>query len=438
MKYNVVFVFSDQHRLQATGYAGDPNVNTPNMDRLREIGTDFLYAISNCPVCSPNRASLITGQYPLTHRVVFNDVTLSPDATSIAHAFKNSGYDTAYIGKWHLNGKGRSSYIPPEERLGFDFWRVLECTHNYNNSFFYGDDDVRRKWEGYDVFAQTNCAIEYIKEQRKKDKPFFLMLSWGPPHDPYNIAPSEYRKRFKDKELDLRPNVPVYTKPYVLRNLPGYYAHVEAIDDALGKLMDVIDDNTIFVYTSDHGDMLGSQGLGKKQKPYDESIRIPFLMKLPGESIKSFDEMFNTPDIAPTLLGLCGIEVPKTMEGRDLSEVIRGRKKVEETAAFIMNIAPFGEYARCFGGREWRGLRTKRHTYVISKAGPWLLFDNKKDPYQLNNLIESEDYRQIREELHEELLKVMEERNDDFLFGDEYAEMWGYNLDDNGTVIYNW
>ena len=232
--------------------------------------------------------------------------------------------------------------------------------------------------------------------------------------------------------------MPVYTKPYVLRNLPGYYAHVEAIDDALGKLMDVIDDNTIFVYTSDHGDMLGSQGLGKKQKPYDESIRIPFLMKLPGESIKSFDEMFNTPDIAPTLLGLCGIEVPKTMEGRDLSEVIRGRKKVEETAAFIMNIAPFGEYARCFGGREWRGLRTKRHTYVISKAGPWLLFDNKKDPYQLNNLIESEDYRQIREELHEELLKVMEERNDDFLFGDEYAEMWGYNLDDNGTVIYNW
>ena len=201
MKYNVVFVFSDQHRLQATGYAGDPNVNTPNMDRLREIGTDFLYAISNCPVCSPNRASLITGQYPLTHRVVFNDVTLSPDATSIAHAFKNSGYDTAYIGKWHLNGKGRSSYIPPEERLGFDFWRVLECTHNYNNSFFYGDDDVRRKWEGYDVFAQTNCAIEYIKEQRKKDKPFFLMLSWGPPHDPYNIAPSEYRKRLRTRNL---------------------------------------------------------------------------------------------------------------------------------------------------------------------------------------------------------------------------------------------
>ncbi|HOA32083.1 MAG TPA: sulfatase, partial [Clostridia bacterium] len=327
MKYNVVFVFSDQHRLQATGYAGDPNVNTPNMDRLREIGTDFPYAISNCPVCSPNRASLITGQYPLTHRVVFNDVTLSPNATSIAHAFKNAGYDTAYIGKWHLNGKGRSSYIPPEERLGFNFWRVLECTHNYNNSFYYADDDVKRKWEGYDVFAQTDCAIEYINEQRKKDKPFFLMLSWGPPHDPYNIAPGKYRERFKDKELEIRPNVPVYTKPYVLRNLPGYYAHIEAIDDALGKLMDANDENTIFVYTSDHGDMLGSQGLGKKQKPYDESIRIPFLMKLPGESIKSFDEIFNTPDIAPTLLGLCGIDVPDTMEGRDLSEVIRGKKK---------------------------------------------------------------------------------------------------------------
>ena len=122
---------------------------------------------------------------------------------------------------------------------------------------------MRRKWEGYDVFAQTNCAIEYIKEQRKKDKPFFLMLSWGPPHDPYNIAPSEYRKRFKDKELDLRPNVPVYTKPYVLRNLPGYYAHVEAIDDALGKLMDVIDDNTFRIYLTMATCL--PAGLGKKQ-----------------------------------------------------------------------------------------------------------------------------------------------------------------------------
>lgn len=438
MKYNVVFVFSDQHRLQATGFAGDPNLNTPNMDRLREIGTDFPYAISNCPVCSPNRASLITGQYPLTHRVVFNDVTLSPDSTSIAHAFKNAGYDTAYIGKWHLNGKGRSSYIPPEERLGFDFWRVLECTHNYYDSYYYADDNVKRKWEDYDVFAQTDCAIEYINEQKKKEKPFFLMLSWGPPHDPYNLAPSEYIDRFRDKDLVLRPNVPVYAKPYVLRNLPGYYAHVEAIDDALGRLMDVIDDNTIFVYTSDHGDMLGSQGLGKKQKPYDESIRIPFIMKLPGVSIKSYDEIFNTPDIAPTLLGLCGIDVPETMEGRDLSDEIRGKKKSEKTSAFIMNIAPFGEFARCFGGREWRGLRTKRYTYVISKAGPWLLFDNENDPYQMNNIIDNKQYSEIREKLHEDLQKVMKERNDEFLFGDEYAKMWGYNLDDNGTVIYTW
>ncbi len=146
-KPNVVLVFSDQHRMQAAGYSGDTNVNTPNMNRLKSTGVNFPYAISNCPVCCPNRASLLTGQYPLTHKVIYNDVHLSESSISFANTFKESGYDTAYIGKWHLNGKGRSSYIPPEERMGFDYWRVLECTHSYNRSQYYGIDNNIETWE---------------------------------------------------------------------------------------------------------------------------------------------------------------------------------------------------------------------------------------------------------------------------------------------------
>ncbi len=128
---NIVFVFGDQWRAQATGYAGDPNVETPNLDALTGESVNFVNALAGCPVCSPYRASLLTGQFPLTHGVFVNDVCLSEESVSLADVYSAAGYDTAYIGKWHIDGHGRSSYIPPERRQGFDYWKVLECTHNY-------------------------------------------------------------------------------------------------------------------------------------------------------------------------------------------------------------------------------------------------------------------------------------------------------------------
>lgn len=432
---NLLFVFSDQHRAQATGYAGDPNVNTPNMDRLKDMGTNFPYAISNCPVCSPNRACLLTGQYPLTHKLIYNDIPLKKDSPSIGQAFKDAGYDTGYIGKWHISGKGRSNFIEKEDRFGFDYFKVLECTHNYNRSPYYDNEDRELKeWEDYDVFAQSKDAIKYINDRKGSTKPFFLMLSWGPPHDPYHEAPAEYRKGFEGKEIKLRPNVPEHTKPYAKNNLPGYYAHIEAIDSALGMLIDAIDEETILVYSSDHGDMLGSQGLGKKQKPWDESIRIPFLMKAPNIDIKSYDGILNTPDIGPTLMGLCQVPIPKEMEGRDLSRNLLNNTVVDDDYAFISNVAPFGEWARCFGGREWRGIRNRQYTYVIDKSGPWLLYDNEKDPYQMKNLVGLG--KEIEKDLDSLLMKVLKEKDDQFLFGDEYAKILGIKLNENGTVAY--
>ena len=147
-KPNILFVFADQWRAQSIGYAGNLDVQTPNLDGFASQAVNFHHAVSGYPVCCPARASYFTGQYPLTHGVFVNDVHLCSDGPSLAQAFTAGGYDTGYIGKWHLNGRGRSSYIPPEDRQGFDYWKALECTHDYNQSLYYDHDDPKPKQGG--------------------------------------------------------------------------------------------------------------------------------------------------------------------------------------------------------------------------------------------------------------------------------------------------
>jgi len=439
-KPNVVFVFADQWRAQATGFAGDTSVRTPVLDKLAKSSVQFTAAVSNCPVCSPYRASLLTGQYPLTHGVFLNDVCLSDKAVSIAQAFKGAGYQTAYIGKWHLDGHGRSSFIPRERRHGFEFWRVLECTHNYNHSPYYGDENEKLWWEGYDAALETRVAQKYVREHAGKG-PFALFLSWGPPHNPYNTAPEESRKLYKPEELALRPNVPAEKAPR--GDLAGYYAHCSALDECLGRLWETLrecksDEDTILIFTSDHGDMLGSQGLSRKQHPYDESILVPFLIHWPRlcKEARALATPFGTPDIMPTLLGLCGIAIPKTVEGADFSAHLRGGPAPGDGAALIACYAPSGEWTKSRGGREYRGVRTQRHTYVRTLAGPWLLFDNEQDPYQLKNLCGDPKHAETQKGLEENLQRQLLRTNDDFQPAEHYIRKWNYVTDKTGTVPY--
>jgi arylsulfatase A-like enzyme len=456
-KPNLVFVFPDQWRAQATGYAGDPNLQgkTPNLDKLAAESVDFTTAVSCCPVCTPYRASLLTGQYPLTTGIFLNDLCLSDKATSIAEAYKSAGYDTAYVGKWHLDGHGRAGYIPPERRQGFDYWKVLECTHDYNHSPYYADDDpTKRVWDGYDVIAQTRDAEGYIRDHAGNEKPFCLFLSWGPPHNPYETAPSKYRDMFDPKSIKLRPNVGCFGTGVSRNNsgdpqqdLAGYYAHIAAMDDCMGSLMKTLDDagisdDTILVFTSDHGDMLGSQGTVRKQRPWDESILVPFLIRYPRTArARKIAMPINTPDIMPTLLALSGVPIPKTVEGRDHSDVVKGGKAPEDKAALIMCASPFGEYLRP-EGREYRGVRTRRYTYVRGLSGPWLLYDNERDPYQLDNLIGSmlgRDFKSrpnigLQAHLESLLQQELRQTNDEFIPGPKLIEKWGYKVDKNGTM----
>jgi arylsulfatase A-like enzyme len=441
-KPNILIVLADQWRAQAFGFAGDPNARTPNLDRLAGESARFVNAVAGMPVCSPTRASLLTGQRPLTHGVFLNDVPLSPSAVALPEVLQSAGYVTGAIGKWHVDGHGRSGFIPKERRQGFEFWKVLECTHNYTNSIYFSDTPEKLKWPGYDAIAQTKEAGEFIRQSAKSEKPFLLYLSWGPPHDPYFSAPEHYRRMYDPGKLKLRLNVPAEMEKEARRILAGYYAHCSALDEAMGELLKALDEsgeaeNTIVLFSSDHGDLLGSQGMLKKQKPYDESVRVPMLIRWPaglGRKGAAFDAPMNSEDVMPTLLGLCGVRIPDRVEGVDYSEYMRGGKNPSDGATVIQCVAPFGEWERRRGGKEYRGVRTTRYTYVRDLAGPWLLFDNSIDPYQTNNLVNNAATAELQGELDAVLKRKLKERKDEFRPAAEYIAKWGYEVDANGTV----
>jgi len=438
-KPNVVFVFGDEWRMQATGYSGDPNCETPVLDALAAQSVNITHAVAGAPVCSPYRASLLTGQYPLTHGVYINDVELDPACHSIARAFKAGGYDTAYIGKWHVHGSPdgqyarRGTFVPRDCQMDFDYWKGFECTHDYNDSYyFFNDDPTPRAWEGYDAFAQSRDAAAYIKEHADQDDPFLLMLSWGPPHFPLDSAPVEYQARFGNREIELRPNVPPEMRARAAAELRGYYAHIAALDDCMGIVLQAIDaadlaDDTIVVFTSDHGDMRGSQGLQTKLFPWDESIRVPFLLRWPAwhHAGRELPLPLDAPDIMPTLLGLCDLAIPATVEGRDFSSLIRGdQEPTGDEAALLVMPAAFHEL-RLNGMKAYRGRRTARYTYVRDLDGPWLLYDNEADPYQMCNLIHSKEHAGLQADLERTLQARLDALGDEFLDGRSYLQRDG-------------
>jgi len=445
---NVIFVLADQWRAGATGYSGNPDVKTPNLDKLAGESIVFNTAVAVMPVCAPYRASLLTGQYPLTHGVFYNDKPLVNEALTMAEIFKQEGYRTGYIGKWHLNGhengedafRARDKPIPANRRQGFDYWKTREVTHDYNNSFYFDENDHKQYWEGYDAFSQTDSAINFIKSN--KDDPFLLFLSWGPPHNPYATAPKEFQQMYDPKDIKLRPNVPEALRDSAKQIIANYYAHCTALDKAMGDILKAVEStgiakNTIIIFTSDHGDMLFSKGVLRKQRPWDESILVPMLIRYPlklGKDSKHINQPINTPDILPTLLGLSNIEIPHTVEGEDFSKALIGDQPFVNEAALVTLPVPFHEWNFSNGGREYRAIRTERYTYARSLNGPWLLYDNKKDPYQENNLINNADQAILQAKLEKLLQKKLKTTKDTFLPADVYMKQWNYTYDYNDSI----
>jgi len=442
---NVVFLLVDQWRAKATPWEGDPNVHTPNLDRLARQSIRFDRAISVCPVCTPYRAALLTGRLPTTTGMFLNDLYLPDEEITLAEVFQQAGYQTAYIGKWHLDGHGRDAYIPPERRQGFQFWMAAECDHNYLKSHYYtGQNPEKRFWEGYDAFAQTQAAVEYLRQSARQREPFLLFVSYGPPHFPHQTAPPDCQALCPPEKIQFPPNVPPPMQTEKLRQeAAGYYGHCAALDRCVGQILEALEqtglaDRTILVFTSDHGEMLGSHGLPpyRKQVPYDESVRVPLLVRWPGlhgRQGRVVRTPISTVDLMPTLLGLDGLKPPNTVEGEDLSDLLRGGPERPDRPVLVMNLAPFADN---FDGKEYRGLRTSRYTYVRDLEGPWLLFDDQADPYQQKNLAGQAEYADLQRQLDDQLQAALKRIGDDFRPRQEYLRRWGYEVDRRGAIPY--
>lgn len=447
-KPNIIFLLTDQWRASATGYAGDPNVKTPNLDHLAKESINFRNAVSVCPVCTPYRASLMTGRYPTSTGMFHNDVNLPDSELCIAEVLQDEGYKTGYIGKWHLDGHGRYEFVPPERRQGYEYWKGAECDHEYNQSHYYaGNSDKRFFWDGYDVYAQTNDARQFIKEHAAGDSPFALFVSYGTPHFPHHTAPENYKNNYPPEKIELPPNVPEEMKSLAQKEAQGYYGHCEATDKSIGELLAEIDksgirNNSILVFTSDHGEMMGSHGVrpGQKQVPWNESAGVPFLLRFPvihGDKGQTVNMPLTTPDITATITGLAGIKIPTTFEGNDFSATIRGNKEIEEHASLYMGVAPFARVSNELN-KEYRAIRTERYTFVRSIDGPWMLYDNLEDPHQLRNLAGVADYAKLQEKLEQKLQMLLAEIGDDFRPAESYIKEWGLEVDSRGYIPFEY
>lgn len=436
---NILLIFADQMRGMDIGIAGNVDVITPNIDRLAEEGLYFSKTYANTPVCTPSRGTLLTGLYPPSHLAITNDLPISTYVQGIGKILENAGYYVGYIGKWHLDGVPRDRFTPPGlRRLGFDdFWAVWNCSHNYFNAFYYKDTPEPISLGGYEPIGQTELTLEFIEESIREKRPFFLALSWGPPHDPYYMVPEDYRNQYKPNQLTLRPNVNLDIKRLLCpedhshsprETIANYYAAISALDEQLGKILDFLKENklreeTIVIFTSDHGDMLWSQGMMKKEQPFEESINIPFIISWPGHiPVGISNALLGIVDITPSILGLIELKIPREMEGNDLSAVILGKKEAEPTSVFLSEIVPVDEgYAQ--GIKEWRGIRTSKYTYARWQDGEgWILYDDEEDPYQMVNLINSSRYRSIREGLERILQHWLKRTNDPFCSWEEHIK----------------
>ncbi len=426
---NILLITCDQLQAFATGCYGNPDVQTPNIDSLAASGVRFTNGMSNAPVCMAARSVLVSGQhnrtctggvgnvgyrggksgsypmpeYPAPGRLHFPNDTL-PELLRVA------GYRTAAIGKWHI-------YAWPDQ-IGFDHYTIPRTHHVHAAQHYVEDGGVEFVPDGWSVEFETQRACRYL-EQDHGDAPFFLYLNYSPPHPPVNDCPEAYLRMYNPAELKLRENVDetygfpgdhearVYRwdyryyelqLPYTLQSMQysvrdlyaEYYGNITWLDDNVGRVLKALDasgqrDNTIVVFTADHGDNLGSHGRNGKGLPYDESLLVPMIYSHPNILPPRVDDTSAAGliDVAPTLLAAVGLDTPNHMVGKDVLN--------EEIEVGISEISP--------GDMVARTKRFSAHTSVKTQAQRVAFFDNQEDPFQMCNLIHEREFMEEKNHL---------------------------------------
>lgn len=449
-------IWSDPAYRSALSTAGDP-VHTPNLDKLAKKGVLFNNACSTFPVSSPHRGMLLSGMYPRANGIENNchisrDTELKHDIECLTDVLAKAGYETAYVGKthWHrtealfdkdMNYVGTKeapggellnaydTYIPEgKSRHSNKFWFQGIKSHYTSYTYSNRQELVGGKkdgevcvHEGFTAKHEADIVIKYLKNrngERIEGKPFSMIWSINPPHPPYSRLSDcdirVYDKYYKDmpvEQLLVRENAAVewmsskgkkkLKKKSIDLNARVYFSLVKMIDDEIGRVLDTLEeigeaDNTLIVFTSDHGEMMGSHQLTGKNKIYDESFLVPYIIAYPGVLEHRVDDlMFGSVDIMPTLLGLMGLgdKIPSSVMGRDYSDGIL-------TGDYKKNPKP---QSAVFLSEKAKGVRTYKYTYLVNLNGSYELYDNQKDPYQMKNLnfddIPASDAETLKNEL---------------------------------------
>jgi len=444
---NVIIIHADQMRWDTVGaYGLTPMGITPNLDAMARRGTLFAQAITNQPVCAPSRACLWTGQYPARHGVWMNGIGLARDATTIATVLRQQGYTANYIGKWHLAEHTRGP-VPLEDRGGFrDLWEasnVLEFTsHAYEGDLYDGDGKPIHFEGTYRIDFMTQLAVNFLQDRGKE--PFLLAVSYIEPHYQNDenscVAPKGYAERYANPFV-----------PHDLRlfhgdwqdQLPKYYGCIAKIDEAVGTILGTLkklglDENTIVVFTSDHGCHFRTRNTEYKRSAHESSIHVPLIIQGPRfDRARVVQELVGMVDITPTILDAAGAPIPASMQGKSALPLVEGNAEGWRNEVFIQT-------AEFMVGRA---LRTKQWTYVVgaakqhgqkpadpakpyaehtphnlsggSKPAPfsdqyaeYQLYDLYSDPHQLVNLAGRDGTIEIAENLRQRLLARMKEAGD--------------------------
>jgi arylsulfatase A-like enzyme len=412
---SVLLILPDQWRGQDIGCMGNPEVRTPNLDRLATQGVLFRNTFANTPVCCPARANILTGKYAHKNGMVANDLRLRESETTIAEFLAAQGYRTGFIGKWHLDGGKRlPGFVPPgPRRQGFAFWAANECDHRHFRPTYFRETDTLITEDRFEPEVWTDRAIEFLKQAG--EDPFFLVVSMGPPHDPYG-APETFMKLYDPARLTMRPNWVEGVPGAGRKEVAAYYSAMTAVDEQVGRLLKALDESgrsedTIVLFTSDHGDMLGSHGQRLKRKPWEESIRVPGILRYPArvKPGRTSEALLSHVDLAPTLLSLCGLPVPDDMQGTDLSGVVLGTTDQGPDSAYFQIFVPFAGDGT---PQPWRGIRTDRFMYARTETETWVLYDLSNDPYELKNLADDPTHAAPRGLIEVKLAEWMKRTGD--------------------------
>ena len=465
---NLIYVFADQWRYMAQGSAGADPVLTPNMDRFCREATFCDSAISSFPLCTPHRGSLITGKRPLSLGLFTNcknglSMRLQDEETGIGQVLQGQGYQTAYIGKWHLDepevnhsaspvsgARDWDAFTPPgPRRHGFEYWYSYGTYDMHLTPHYWQDTPDRIDVSEWSPEHETTKAIEYLKEVRRKDQPFALYVSWNPPHPPYPLVPEKYQEQYRG-ELPLRGNVDLEEiRREGLRHHTGerssldeagyeevrrqYFAAVSGLDEQFGRLMEAVRgegllEESVIVLSADHGDMLGSHGLMGKHVYYEESVRIPLVIRVPGTVKKRCTTQIASEDQMPTILGLLGIPVPECVEGADLSRYVTEEGAESDREVYLCATPGRDVFLEKFRVRGknpahygWRGIRTKRWKYMIEvgydpePAPARHLFDLKEDPLEMRDLMKEPGGEAVAADLEQKIMKHLQATGDGFV-----------------------